>query len=296
MRADMEKFGLDAFKFEIIEECTVEELKKKETYYIETLKPEYNIKKDGYTLSEVARKRISKSTTGKKKPTISCKVKCVETGEFFDSIRAAAQWCKVPKSTVNAVLAGRGKTAGGFHWIYADKNKNADKKTCNVPKGQKHTPEQCEKIRQGNIGKKRSKETCSRISKGHTGIVNSRESYIQVGKKISKILVGNSRASKKIICLETAEIFESGRHAANHFNIDPSKISAALHGRLENAGGYHWIYYTENFSKEFCETLLRNLPDCKRISDDKRTVLKEVHRGKKHTDESKKKLERVGKL
>ena len=36
------KYGLDNFNFEILEECLVEELNKKEQYYINKYQPEYN--------------------------------------------------------------------------------------------------------------------------------------------------------------------------------------------------------------------------------------------------------------
>ena len=39
---DMQKYGLDKFEFEILEEVEPEELKIAEQYFIETLKPTYN--------------------------------------------------------------------------------------------------------------------------------------------------------------------------------------------------------------------------------------------------------------
>lgn len=40
---DMQKYGIDKFTFEILEETTEEERTHREQYYIETLKPSYNI-------------------------------------------------------------------------------------------------------------------------------------------------------------------------------------------------------------------------------------------------------------
>ena len=39
---DMQKYGVDKFEFEILAEVEVASLKKKEQYFIETLKPTYN--------------------------------------------------------------------------------------------------------------------------------------------------------------------------------------------------------------------------------------------------------------
>ena len=44
------------------------------------------------------------------------RVRCVETGEEFPSIKSAAEWCGVTSSNLSAVLAGRQKSAGGYHW------------------------------------------------------------------------------------------------------------------------------------------------------------------------------------
>lgn len=57
LRADMEKYGIGAFKFEVLEECAPEELDKKETFYINETQPEYNIKTEGRGISDEAREQ-----------------------------------------------------------------------------------------------------------------------------------------------------------------------------------------------------------------------------------------------
>ena len=42
MYLDMQKYGVDKFVFEILEEAEIEQLKEKEQQFIETLKPTYN--------------------------------------------------------------------------------------------------------------------------------------------------------------------------------------------------------------------------------------------------------------
>lgn len=44
------------------------------------------------------------------------RVRCVETGEEFPSIKSAVEWCGVASSNLSAVLAGRQKSTGGYHW------------------------------------------------------------------------------------------------------------------------------------------------------------------------------------
>lgn len=116
LKADMELYGIDEFVFEILEECTVEELTVRENYYLDTLKPEYNILLEGQTVfvSDETRekqrkaklgkkltpkhcKKIAISNTGKKMSEEACRkhfkaVRCIETGQIFDSIQQAADF------------------------------------------------------------------------------------------------------------------------------------------------------------------------------------------------------------
>lgn len=50
------------------------------------------------------------------------KVRCVETGEVFDSCAAAARAVGVHRFSINCVLLGRTKTSGGYHWERVFKN------------------------------------------------------------------------------------------------------------------------------------------------------------------------------
>ena len=43
LQSSYNKYGKDNFKFEILEECDLKDLLNKEQYYLDTLKPEYNI-------------------------------------------------------------------------------------------------------------------------------------------------------------------------------------------------------------------------------------------------------------
>lgn len=66
------------------------------------------------------------------------------------------------------------------------------------------------------------------------------------GEKISKTLIGNQYGAKKIVNVETGEIFPTIKAAADSLNLkNPASISGALHGRAKTAGGYHWKYTKE---------------------------------------------------
>ena len=50
---------------------------------------------------------------------LSKPVLCVELNQIFPSLTEAAKHFNVTQSNLGSVLAGRSKTAGGYHWEYA---------------------------------------------------------------------------------------------------------------------------------------------------------------------------------
>ena len=207
MREDLERFGIDAFKFEILEECAPNELDKKETAYMNELQPEYNIKTEGRGISDEAREKLRALHTGKKRPIISRQVKCVETGEVFESISAAAKWCNVPIPNLVMLLRGKGRTAGGYHWIYADdgNEEEALERIRQMPEGLQRTEESKEKQRKSMSGRKHTPEHNEKI----------RQSHLRVGWKPSTY----EKCCRKIRCVETGEVFDSIKAAAEHYGL-----------------------------------------------------------------------------
>lgn len=54
---------------------------------------------------------------------IVCKkrpIKCVETGIIYDSVSEAHRKTNILKSSLSMCLNGKSKTAGKYHWIFAD--------------------------------------------------------------------------------------------------------------------------------------------------------------------------------
>lgn len=81
----------------------------------------------GTHLSQETKQKISLAHKGRKqdaevvrKRAESCrkKVKCVETGEVFASVKQAGCFAKVVSTAVSACLKGKTQTAGGYHWEY----------------------------------------------------------------------------------------------------------------------------------------------------------------------------------
>lgn len=66
------------------------------------------------TYSAAGRKRISEMKKQCGRP-----VRCVETGQVFHNVVSACRAINASNGLIGHVLAGRNKTAGGFHWEYA---------------------------------------------------------------------------------------------------------------------------------------------------------------------------------
>lgn len=64
-----------------------------------------------YNIRKPRKEKIEKIKIGLKKP-----VKCLETGEIFESIAEAT--LKYPKASISECLRGKQLTAGGLHWEY----------------------------------------------------------------------------------------------------------------------------------------------------------------------------------
>lgn len=89
-----------------------------------------------------------------------------------------------------------------------------------------------EKIRQANLGRKNP----------HKGVPRSAETR----KKLSESLKGKLAPNrKKVICVETGEIFDSLTEGAKCKGTNEQNVSACLRGKRNKAGGYHWEFYKE---------------------------------------------------
>ena len=88
--------------------------------------------------------------------------------------------------------------------------------------GKHHSEETKEKIRQSRIGKTLSEETKRKISEKLKGSKNPR--------------------AKKVLCIETGQVFETAKDAGAWANRDYSSICKVCNGKAKTCGGYHWQY------------------------------------------------------
>ena len=139
-----------------------------------------------------------------------------------------------------------------LRWCTPKENSNNDltrKHIAEARKGKTCSEETKKRISKANKGKTRSEEAKKKIGKAKKGKTLSEEHK----KKISESLTGKifsektkNRISeakyKKVLCIETGEIFPSVKEASRQLGISNSSISMCCRGKRKSAGGYHWKY------------------------------------------------------
>lgn len=113
----------------------------------------------------------------------------------------------------------------------------------------KHNPGTIEKIRQANIGKYVSDETRAKIKAARANQVISMESIMKTaeknrGRKRSDEFKEKERDikrqfMKKVLVVETGEVYDSICEAARKLDINKSSVSCACRGKCKTAKGLH---------------------------------------------------------
>ena len=61
-------------------------------------------------------------------------------------------------------------------------------------------------------------------------------------KRHNEAMKNHKSLSKKVLCVETGEVFESTHDAYRKTGIHPSHISRVCNGKRKTASGYHWKF------------------------------------------------------
>lgn len=186
------KYGLENFKFEILEECKLEELNDKEKYWIKLLKPQYNRTNGG---------------DGSPNHIVTEETKQIlkQKGKEF--------WNNLDEETKQRII----------------------KQNLKGPRiGHKVSEETRMKLRNHNLGKKQSEET-----------KNKRKQTFRE-KKENGYVRNNENYKKKVICIETGEIFNSLNEANEKYNL--TTLCGHLKGKYKTCKGKHYKYYQGNSS------------------------------------------------
>lgn len=163
----------------------------------------YNL---GRKLSEETKKKIGDRERGKNNPK-SRQVICLETLKVYDTITQAKEETGATKIGDCCRHDPKHKTSGNFHWEYYNNNLSND--------DYKDILEQRIKDEVDNSHRKMSEEN-------------------------KKILIEIS--SVKVVCIETGEVFDSIKKAAEKYKISSSCICCCCKGKSKTAKRLHWKY------------------------------------------------------
>jgi hypothetical protein len=131
------------------------------------------------------------------------------------------------KDKMQKAKTGENNPMFGKHFTHSSEAKEKIsnmKKGINNPNYGKHlSQEEKEHLKVVNTGKKHTKETIEKISLSRIGKLNPR--------------------AKKIMCMETNELFYSIADAVRKYSISKHKIIKCCQVENNTAGGYHWKYF-----------------------------------------------------
>lgn len=73
----------------------------------------------------------------------------------------------------------------------------------------------------------------------------------------SQLLLGHGLNRRKVICLDDGDVYESATAAGEHYGLIVSNVTCVCVGKVYSTGGKHFAYYSEGFSEEDRQSLLR---------------------------------------
>lgn len=240
----IKKYGWENFKVEILEECaSPDELFKREIYWIKTLNTKVP---NGYSLTDGGEGspgtacseelKLAKSLGSPKKRH----VQCINTGEIFHSINAAAKHFNILSSGISLVCQGKNMHVGGLKFQYCDSPLSEEELL------RTHLPARREAIR--CVETNEIFESIADAAR-HFGINYSRVStscngrclnsafkyhfeYMNEAKRAAAEIRRNSLHIKEVpvSCVETNEIFSSISEASRATGIPSANIGAVCRG------------------------------------------------------------------
>lgn len=304
MREDVEKYGWDAFKFDILEECPREILTERENHYIELLKPEYNaqirgckrlpitckrisIALRGHTFTDDARIRMSKKRLGVRNlsperieklrqkslgnKSRSRPVKCIETDIVYPSAKKAGEALGIDPSGISANLRGVGLKAGGFTWCYPDEEPGVGSRKRNIAVICIETGERFPSIEAAARHFNINSSTLAAIMRGES--ISSLPYHWKPAEEEQKHNTIRDESSRKnyrptpVFCLETDETYPSVRQAAKALGISPATIAYVLAGKVKRDCRYHFEYVGDVSQPKACvdRSKPQNIPRCRPV-------------------------------
>lgn len=245
----IKKYGWDSFTHEVLfdnlSKNEAEEKEKELISFYNSTNPKfgYNIQSGGY----------SSECEYLEKPVV-----CIETKVVYKSATDAGRKLGISNNTISACCRGLNKLAGDYHWMfeenYSEENaliwiENAKSKKCKEVyciDTDKIYGSIVEASLDTGIGASIISGCCSGNA-SHAGnlmwlylddVSEEKMNYMINQKKIRE----NKKFGKRIICLETKEVYRSPNDAQDKTGINRNHIRECCKGDCITAGGYHWMY------------------------------------------------------
>lgn len=197
------KHGLGCLEFSVLEFCEKEGLIDKEQFYLDSVKPQFNIRKKagsnlGVKMSEESNRKRREAYFRKrwKPPSFKGRKHSRETKEKLRKAFLGTKLTQETKDKIRKALIGKPRP-----YARHPLSEETKAKIVEARKGYRHTEETKRKIREGNLGKSHSEETRAKISKSLKGNVISKETR----EKISKANFGQKRSEQALANMRTAQ-------------------------------------------------------------------------------------------
>lgn len=155
---------------------------------------------------------------------------CIETGEAFPNAAAASKRAGCSRQTIGNCAAGRSRTAGGYHWAYAEQPPESWRAAIECPEAS---------TKFESLGDAAEWAGCEAAEIADC-LAGKKDEAGGVRWRFRKLRGG--RRTMPIVCVETGDEFPSIKAAEEWAGCCHGTISAVLSGRSKTAGGYRWAY------------------------------------------------------
>lgn len=236
----IEKYGFDCWDIEILHDniLDIEELKKLEKYYISKYKS--NNPKYGYNKT-LGGENVADS--------LKKKVICINDQNIFDSLADAGEYYNISYTAISQCCLGKTQQVYGKQFAYYEEGKKYELKEisneCFKQVVCVNTMEKFNTITAAatkyNVNIEAIRQACNNHYKGATA-GGMQWDYYEEGKEY-ELIDKTYYNSKRVICINTGEIYESISEAEKINNI--RGVGACCRGKAHTIGGCQWEFYED---------------------------------------------------
>ncbi len=282
LKQDLKFFGKHNFKIEVLDWCeTREELNKQEIFWIQ----EYNTYKNLFHYNKTLGGdgickgfQHSQKTLDKRSLQRSKQIICLQTLTKFNSVKEAALAMNIHATSISEVLKNKKQHIKGYTFDYYDPTKVYTKKALVNQTRESliakalmkkiiclQTLEVFNSVKQAGLKLKIHPDSISKVLKGvQKSTKRYTFEYYDSNKTYTKALpdeklknnsqlhekTQKAQKNKKVICLQTLEVFESIKKAAQKFDLNPTNLGSTLKGKFYYNKGYTFDYFDETKTYE----------------------------------------------